>query len=152
MRKILIIAVASLSMLAVSCGTDKSQKSTQGERIDTVISEESITVEGQGVSEAVAASGQTIDSQLPTVVDFYATWCGPCRQISPLVEQLAVKYSGKVNFIKVDVDQAPDCVSHYAIQAMPTFLFFSAEGREVDRMVGADPEALQRKVASLMED
>lgn len=150
MRKILMIAAASLALLAASCGTDKSKSATQEERPETVIAEESVTVEGTGVSEAVAASGQTINPQLPTVVDFFATWCGPCRQISPLVEQLAVKYSGKINFIQVDVDQASECAAHYDIQAMPTFVFFSAEGREIDRLVGADPETLQQKVAGLV--
>ena len=71
-----------------------------------------------------------------TIVDFYATWCGPCKQIAPKIEELAVK-KPNVNFLKVDVDQSRELAMKYKISAMPTFIAFQ-KGEQVDMFMGAD--------------
>ncbi|MBL0060686.1 MAG: thioredoxin [bacterium] len=86
------------------------------------------------------------------VVDCYADWCGPCRMIAPLVEDLANEYSGRVSFAKVDVDQAPNVSRQYHVSSIPTLLFFK-NGEMVDRQVGALPKhALQSRVESLLSN
>lgn len=77
---------------------------------------------------------QTIAKGL-TLVDFYATWCGPCRMIAPIVEQLAVKLEGKASIAKLDIDQAQQTTSTLQITSVPTLILFK-DGKEVKRVVG----------------
>ena len=81
-----------------------------------------------------------------TVVDFGATWCPPCRALEPTVEELAKKYTGRVNFVKMDIDQNPSTPQRYGIKGIPTLIVFDG-GREVERVVGAaSKDAISRVV------
>src|SRR4051794_9037233 len=70
------------------------------------------------------------------LVDFFATWCGPCKYVAPIVEDLAKEYSGKVDCTKLDIDEAPEIATRYGIEGVPTLVLFKG-GQEIDRMVGA---------------
>ncbi len=78
-------------------------------------------------------------SEIPVVVDFYATWCGPCKKITPTLDASAAKLSGKVKFLKVNVDKLPSISDTYNIRSMPTTLFLNASGEILDRKVGLGP-------------
>lgn len=78
---------------------------------------------------------EVIDSRQPVLVDFWAPWCGPCRQIAPLVEQLAGEYAGSVKVGKVNIDESRDWAEKYGITSIPTLLIFKG-GEIVDRFVG----------------
>ena len=78
-------------------------------------------------------------SELPVVVDFFATWCGPCRQMSPYVDEIAGELAGKAKIFKLDIDEAPVAPNTYGIQSIPTVLIFK-NGKEVDRKVGSQPK------------
>ena len=81
------------------------------------------------------------------VVDFWATWCGPCRMIAPIMEELAVKYDGQVKITKLDVDTNPKSAARCGVRSIPTILFFK-DGQVVDQVIGAVPKAaLEAKVA-----
>ena len=79
---------------------------------------------------------EVINSQLPVFVDFWAEWCGPCRMVSPAVEELASEYAGKVNFVKVNVDENNELASKYNVFSIPTLAIFS-KGHIVTQQVGA---------------
>ncbi|MDO8281858.1 MAG: thioredoxin [Thermodesulfovibrionia bacterium] len=84
------------------------------------------------------------------VVDFWATWCGPCKIISPIVEELATEYVGKAAFGKINTDENPDLASRFNIRGIPTLMFFK-NGKNIDQLVGAVPKAtLAAKINSLL--
>lgn len=83
---------------------------------------------------------EVIDSDKLTVVDFWAEWCGPCRAIGPVIEELAKEYEGKVNIGKVNVDNNPQISTNYGITSIPAILFLK-NGEVVDKLVGAQPKA-----------
>lgn len=85
-----------------------------------------------------------LKSQSPTVVDFYADWCGPCRAVSPVIESLSQEYAGRVNFAKVDTDANQVLAQRFDIVSIPTVMIFK-EGRVVDRIIGAMPAQVYKK-------
>ncbi len=93
---------------------------------------------------------EVIKSSSLVMVDFWATWCGPCKIVAPVVEELAKEYEGNVNFVKVNTDENADLASKYNIRGIPTLMFFK-EGKMVEQVVGAVPKAqLKSKIDALL--
>jgi thioredoxin 1 len=74
------------------------------------------------------------------VADFYATWCGPCRTLSPMLDRLAEPLAGKIKFVKINVDESPGIAQNFSVQGIPTLIFFK-DGKVADRITGLPPEA-----------
>ncbi|SHO54242.1 thioredoxin [Anaerocolumna xylanovorans] len=82
---------------------------------------------------------EVLKSQVPVIVDFYADWCGPCKMMAPIIEELAENYEGTVKVGKLNVDEAPNVSSKYRVMSIPTLLFIK-DGEVVDTVVGAVPK------------
>ena len=93
---------------------------------------------------------EVIKSGKPVVVDFWAEWCGPCRMVGPIVEELAKEYEGQVSIGKMDVDENVETPNTYGIRNIPTILFFK-DGEVVDKQIGATQKsALEAKIKALL--
>jgi len=89
---------------------------------------------------------EVLNSEQPVLVDFWADWCGPCKMVAPVVEELAAEYEGRLKVTKVDVDSSPLTAGTYGIRSIPTLLIFK-DGKPVNQVVGAVPkQVLQEKI------
>ncbi len=98
----------------------------------------------------VSFGREVLEADSPVAVDFWASWCEPCRAMVPVLEELAAALAGQVKMVKVDADASPGAVGRYGVMGLPTLLLFK-DGRPVDRLVGPQPrdEVLRRLEALL---
>jgi len=88
---------------------------------------------------------EVLKSETPVLVDFTATWCGPCKQIAPLIDQLADEYVGQVKVVKLDIDEAPNTAVKFGVRGVPTIIVFKG-GEAVARQMGAAPKTVIAQV------
>ena len=101
------------------------------------------------MSEAINVGEQTFDkvvlqSEIPVLVDFWAAWCGPCRMVAPVLDQIAAEHEGKIRIVKVNVDEEPALAAQFRITSIPAMKVFKG-GEEVRELIGAMPKQMIEK-------
>lgn len=89
------------------------------------------------------------EGKRPAVIDFYTTWCGPCKMMAPIVEEMAKAYAGKVDFYKVDIDKEQELAQTFGIQSIPTFLFIPVKGKPTMQMGAMPKETFEKMVKEI---
>ncbi len=100
----------------------------------------SVSRNNTDVSENIVKT-TLVNNGKPSIIDFSAVWCPPCRKMKPIFEKIAKQYGDKINFISIDVDEYPEIANKYQIQSIPTFVFLDEDGKETNRINGAVPES-----------
>ncbi|XP_024376446.1 uncharacterized protein [Physcomitrium patens] len=122
-----------LSLSAPSHGASRSQR--RG-----IVCEAQETVTVAGVVNEETWKELVLESTIPVLVDFWAPWCGPCRMIAPLIDELAKQYAGKIKCLKLNTDESPGIATEYGIRSIPTVMLFK-NGEKKDTVIGAVPKS-----------
>ncbi len=147
MKKIFILLSLPFALILTNCNS-----STQGKTNTTNSSVTALTTETFKTNVFNYQENLTwkYEGKLPAIIDFYATWCGPCKKISPLLEDLAVKYKGKIIVYKVDVDAEPQLAQSMGVSSMPTLLFIPVTGQP-QQSIGLVPnETLEKMIHEIL--
>ena len=146
MKKIIICLTALIALVA--CGNKTEQNDDKmAVNDETVQSEIAASEEDQGGW----AKQTTILSSKPMVVDFFATWCGPCKELAPILEEIEQNHKGEVIFKRVDVDKEADLAREFNVEAIPMLMFITPTG-EYQTLVGLQsPEIIEEKISQLLK-
>ena len=123
MRKLFLFIVLVLSGLVLPCAKASTPKTQQVKEINQEQFKSLVGAYNKGVD------GFIMVAKKPVVLDIYATWCGPCRRLSPILNELATEYSGKVDFYKIDLDKNRELGEAFGVQSIPMVIFFPVKGK-----------------------
>ncbi|CAG9466037.1 unnamed protein product [Pedinophyceae sp. YPF-701] len=134
-------------MLSTSAGARVSPAATYGRGCRTALKARApqrarIVARAEGAQPVTEETweAEVLQSPVPVLVDFWAPWCGPCRMIAPLMDEIAVEYGDKIKAVKVNTDESPKIATEYAIRSIPTVMIFKG-GKKMDTVIGAVPKA-----------
>lgn len=137
-----LLTVATVAIMMVGCGGNaKTEKSVTEEKVDTALS----VIKELEDNDTLANTAE----ERPCVIDFYATWCGPCKQLAPIMEKMEEKYGKDILFEKIDVDKNPVLAKDYEVESIPTLIFMKPDGtyeKKVGLMSESDLEAEIKKL------
>jgi thioredoxin 1 len=144
-----IYGVLLLALVAIGCndaGQSPTDNTGQPTSTSTDATHHAIAVDDATFSDTVLASEQ------PILVDFWAPWCGPCQELTPIVEQIAAEYEGRVTVVKVNVDDAPKVMAQYDVTAIPTLVFLQ-DGEVVESIEGVESKRrLTQKLDAMLAE
>ena len=147
MKKILASLIVLFALVSTSCA--QSQKEEKKEESSVVQMNKQMFLD-KVFDYTTGATEWKYQGDKPCVIDFYATWCGPCRMVAPIIDELAEEYDGKVVIGKCDVEEGDEVAAQFMIRNVPTIVFLK-DGKQVDKHVGAaTKEQLKAKVEGLL--
>ena len=136
MKKIVILLALMLAVVS-ACNKKATPKETSPEAIDTVLV--------KNESPAIPVGDK------PKIVDFYATWCGPCKMLTPILEEMEKKYGDRIEFVRIDIDEQPDLANAYGIEAVPTLMFMKTDGSQEMQVGLLEPAQLEAMITDLLK-
>ena len=142
MKKIFICLVALVALVACNNKSDEqANNNAEAEQVEAV---------AEDAPDDGWLKQTTLMANKPMVVDFFATWCGPCKELEPVLKELEMKYKDKVIFQRIDVDQRPELAQEFNIQAIPMLMFITPKG-EYQTIIGyQDAPVIEAKIAELL--
>lgn len=148
------IKYGAVIMIATLCAVSCANAGARKEKKQNIPEEKAVTELTQETFKSKVFD-MTQDTPVfigdkPTIVDFTATWCGPCRALAPILEELAVEYKGKVNVYKIDVDNASEIAKAFNISAIPAVLFIPADGEPVMKVGLRKKEEMKKDIDNLL--
>ena len=160
-QNIIIVIALAMTLAWTGCSHNKkaaSQSENKKEKVDTVPSSASAEVTELSASDfkkkvmdyEAHPQEWVYEGSRPAIIDFYATWCRPCKMMSPIVEQLAKDYAGKIDFYKVDIDKEQELAALFGIQSIPTFLLIPMQGKPTMQMGAMQREEFEKIIKDVM--
>ena len=150
MRKIIFCLTALLMLAACNNKTENQDNNTAGGNEEATRSEMPVaSPDDEGQTEWIKQT--TIMGSKPMVIDFYAEWCGPCKQLSPILDEIEKNHKNEVIFKRIDIDQEPDMATMFNIQAIPLLMFVTPKGEYQTLMGLQDPEVIEAKISELLK-
>ena len=150
MRK-MIICLTALLLLAACNNKSENQESAGAVAEDENVRSEMPVASPDDEGQTEWTKQTTIMSSKPMVIDFFATWCGPCKQLSPILDEIEKNHKGEVIFRRIDVDQEPDLAAEFRVEAIPMLMFVTPKG-DYQTIVGLQtPEVIEAKIAELLK-
>ncbi len=146
MKRIIILVALSFTILLTNCNSTSGNANNVSSAITPLTNE---TFKANIFNYPMNQQWK-YEGKLPAIVDFYATWCGPCKKLSPLLEDLAVKYAGKIIVYKVDVDAEQQLAQSMGISSMPTLLFIPANGQPQQSVGLLSAETLEKMINEIL--
>ena len=153
MKRFLLMSLLAVVLLVVaSCGgnsTNKDESNSASSQLDATL-EQAAPVAGslKSDNDTVPQADSKKKGDKMVVIDFFATWCGPCKAMAPAMEKMEKKYGDKIEFRKVDVDQDPELAQQYQIEGVPTLVILSSKGDVLNKIVGGQTEEFLDKMFS----
>lgn len=147
----MIICLTALLLLAACNNKSENQESAGAVAEDENVRSEMPVASPDDEGQTEWTKQTTIMSSKPMVIDFFATWCGPCKQLSPILDEIEKNHKGEVIFRRIDVDQEPDLAAEFRVEAIPMLMFVTPKG-EYQTIVGLQtPEVIEAKIAELLK-
>lgn len=147
MKKTIILLALGFTILLTNCNSSTSGKDTETSGVIKPLTNETFKA---NVFNYPINQQWKYEGKLPAIIDFYATWCAPCKKLSPLLEDLAKKYEGKIIVYKVDVDAEQQLAQSMGIQSMPTLLFIPANGQPQQSVGLLSSETLEKMINEIL--
>jgi thioredoxin len=147
--KKLFIYMAALVVL-VSCNSKSEQNANEAAAGDEAVKSEMPVANSEDEGQTEWIKQTTIMSSKPMVIDFFATWCGPCKELAPILDELEQKHKGDVIFQRIDVDKEPELAQEFNVEAIPMLLFVTPKGEYQSIMGYQEAPVIEAKIAELL--
>ncbi len=147
--KKLFIYMAALVVL-VSCNSKSEQNANEAADGDEAVKSEMPVANSEDEGQTEWIKQTTIMSSKPMVIDFFATWCGPCKELAPILDELEQKHKGDVIFQRIDVDKEPELAQEFNVEAIPMLLFVTPKGEYQSIMGYQEAPVIEAKIAELL--
>lgn len=147
--KKLFIYMAALVVL-VSCNSKSEQNANDADAGNEAVKSEMPVANSEDEGQTEWIKQTTIMSSKPMVIDFFATWCGPCKELAPILDELEQKHKGDVIFQRIDVDKEPELAQEFNVEAIPMLLFVTPKGEYQSIMGYQEAPVIEAKIAELL--